>query len=40
MTDQLFERLPFDKLMIENSGRDWPTYHQQILKALALPAKV
>ncbi|KLU24697.1 hypothetical protein EOS_18760 [Caballeronia mineralivorans PML1(12)] len=40
MTDQLFERLPFDKLMIENSGRDWPTYHRRVLKALGLPARV
>lgn len=35
-TDTLFEELPFSKLAIENSGRDWPAYEGRILRALQL----
>jgi hypothetical protein len=37
ITDDLFQTLPFDKLAIENSGRDWPAYERQIQHALGLP---
>lgn len=36
MTDALFERLALDKLVIENSERDWPRYNGQILARLGL----
>jgi hypothetical protein len=34
MTDLLFDRLPLNKLVLENSARNWPAYEQQILHAL------
>ena len=40
LTDTLFERLPLSKLVIENSGQDWPAYHALILQALGLPQVV
>ncbi|MGO4392465.1 hypothetical protein AB4Z46_14055 [Variovorax sp. M-6] len=36
LTDELFERLPLDKLAIENSKQDWPAYQGLILQALGL----
>ena len=34
MTDALFDRLTLDKMVIENSERDWARYNQQILGRL------
>jgi len=36
MTDALFNRLPLDKMAIENSGRDWARYNRQVLERLGL----
>jgi hypothetical protein len=36
MTDALFDRLTLDKLVIENSQRDWARYNLQILDRLGL----
>jgi hypothetical protein len=36
MTDALLDRLTMDKVVIENSERDWALYNQQILKRLHL----
>lgn len=36
MTDALFERLTLDKVVIENSERDWARYNQQVLERLGL----
>jgi hypothetical protein len=36
LTDVLFDRLSLDKMAIENSGRDWARYNQQILDRLGL----
>jgi hypothetical protein len=36
ITDDLFQELPFAKLAIENSRRDWPAYERQILHELGL----
>jgi hypothetical protein len=36
ITDDLFHELPFAKLAIENSERDWPAYEKQILHELGL----
>lgn len=36
LTDAVFSELPLAKLAIENSGRDWPAYENQILRALGL----
>ncbi|MGN6141756.1 MAG: hypothetical protein ACTHNV_22905 [Ralstonia sp.] len=36
MTDRLFDLLPFEKLAIENSRRNWPSYQQLVLQALGL----
>ena len=36
MTDALFDRLTLDKVVIENSERDWPQYDQQVLERLGL----
>jgi ABC-type ATPase involved in cell division len=36
MTDALFDRLTLDKLVIENSERDWARYNRQVLKRLGL----
>ncbi len=34
LTDRLFEELTIDKIALENSGRDWATYHARIEDAL------
>jgi len=34
MTEALFDRLTLDKVVIENSERDWPRYDQQVLERL------
>jgi hypothetical protein len=34
MTDALFDRLTLDKVVIENSERDWPRYDQQVPERL------
>lgn len=36
VTDALFERLPLDKLAIENSARDWAPYEALVLERLGL----
>ncbi|MDM0030275.1 hypothetical protein [Variovorax saccharolyticus] len=36
MTDALFDRLTLDKMVIENSERDWARYNQQVLERLGL----
>ncbi|MBS0344529.1 MAG: hypothetical protein JSS56_28835 [Proteobacteria bacterium] len=36
MTDALFDRLTLDKMVIENSERDWARYNQQVLERLSL----
>ena len=36
MTDALFDRLTLDKMVIENSARDWGRYNQQVLERLDL----
>lgn len=36
MTDVLFDRLMLDKIVIENSARDWAQYNQQVLERLDL----
>jgi hypothetical protein len=36
MTDALFDRLRLDKMVIENSVRDWARYNQQVLERLGL----
>ena len=36
MTDMLFDRLRLDKMVIENSARDWTRYNQQVLKRLGI----
>jgi hypothetical protein len=36
MTDALFDRLRLDKMVIENSERDWARYNQQVLERLGL----
>lgn len=36
MTDALFDRLTLDKIVIENSDRDWARYNQQVLERLGL----
>lgn len=38
LTDDLFERLPLDKLAIQNAEQAWPAYQRIILQALGLPA--
>ncbi|KQW63727.1 hypothetical protein ASC92_23290 [Variovorax sp. Root411] len=35
-TDTLFERLNLEKMVIENSGRDWVRYNCQVLERLGL----
>jgi len=35
-TDALFDRLRLDKMVIENSERDWARYNQQVLERLGL----
>ncbi len=35
-TDALFDRLELDKMVIENSARDWARYNQQVLERLGL----
>jgi len=36
MTNALFDRLKLDKMVIENSKRDWTQYNQQVLERLGL----
>lgn len=36
MTDALFDRLTLDKMVVENSERDWARYNQQVLERLGL----
>jgi hypothetical protein len=36
MTDALFDRLTLDKMVIENSERNWALYNQQVLKRLGM----
>ncbi|MBT2335644.1 hypothetical protein J7E49_17225 [Variovorax paradoxus] len=36
MTDALFDRLLLDKMVIENSGRDWARYNLQVFERLGL----
>ncbi|WP_446621445.1 hypothetical protein [Variovorax sp. LARHSF232] len=36
MTDALFARLSMDKMVIENSGRDWARYNKLVLERLGL----
>lgn len=36
MTDALFDQLTLDKVVIENSERDWTRYNQQVLERLGL----
>ena len=36
MTDRLFDRLALDKLLIENSKRDWARYNRQVFEKLDL----
>lgn len=36
MTDALYDRLRLNKMVIENSGRDWARYNQQVLERLGL----
>lgn len=36
MTDALFDRLTLEKMVIENSERDWTQYNQQICERLGL----
>ena len=35
-TDALFDRLKLDKIVIENSQRNWARYNQQVFKRLRL----
>lgn len=34
LTDRLYAQLPIDKIEIENSARDWPTYYARVEEAL------
>jgi len=37
LTDELFNKFPHRKLMIENTAGDWETYNQQVLDYLGIP---
>ena len=36
ITDALFDRLTLEKMVIENSARDWARYNQQVCERLGL----